>query len=137
MHPVGRPAIILVKVMRVDSPAIGIAAGPSGGAESFVIRSKPLSFPIHVVLIGWLEIKTDDIAVLGNVDALLSTIFIGSTCQSCAAGRVRQREVIEQRLPALIISVEGNYVVRECDARDGIKNDGFYAARTNGLREIT
>ena len=74
VNPAGRPTIIFVKIMRADSPAVGVAAWPAGGAESFIVRSPPLGLPVNAVLGRRLEIETIDITVLGYVNALLKNV---------------------------------------------------------------
>src|SRR5205823_4461341 len=43
VNPVGRPAVVLIKVVREYPPAVGVAAGPPRRAESEVVRSPPRS----------------------------------------------------------------------------------------------
>ena len=76
VNPVNRPAIIVVEIVGIYAPTILITAGPSRRAESDIIRGKPLSLPIEVVVVSRLVVKTEDQAALGNVDALLRHIVV-------------------------------------------------------------
>ncbi len=80
-----------------------------------------------------LEIKTDDIAVLGYVGAQLIDIAPGVA----GDGGIWQREIVEQRLTALINPTERNYVTGELNASERVNDDWRCSSRISRLGEIT
>src|SRR5436853_305728 len=130
MHPVSRPAIVLVKIMRVYSPAIGITTRPARCAKPFIIRSPPLPFPIDAIVVRWLDVKTDDVAMLGHVNALLINVIVGNSGQSTPTRRIRQREEVKQRLPAPINPALWDNVAGELRAGHRINNGNQSSGRT-------
>src|SRR2546429_365486 len=113
--------------MRVDPPTVDAVGpiGPTRGTKSQVIGSPPLRLHVDAVFVGGLEIKTNDVTVLGYVGASLRDVAarVGS------GRRIRQWKVTQQRLTALINSTRGNNIARELQARSWIKNGWRCAAR--------
>ena len=102
VNPVGRPAVVLIKVVREYPPAVGVAAGPPRRAESEVVRSPPLPLPVDAVLAGGLKVEAYDVAVLGHVNALLVDEVEGCAGERATADGVGQREEVQERLTALV-----------------------------------
>src|SRR5258708_19004268 len=88
-NPVGRPAVILVEVVRENSPAVSIPAGPSRRTKTLVVGCPPLGLPVNTVLRGRMNVKTNKNTSLWNVSAFLENIQSGMS----GGGGVRQRKV--------------------------------------------
>lgn len=90
VYPVGRPSIVFVQVMRVDSPPIIVASRPAGRAGTLVVGSPPLSLPVNAVFSGRLNVESDHHAAFRYIHRTLEDVI------EVGAGSIRQWKVAEQ-----------------------------------------
>src|SRR5689334_11938463 len=83
-HPVRRPAVVFVEIMRIDAPAIVVVTGPARSSRSEVIGSPPLILPIDCVVVRRLNIEAEYLASLGHVSRALKHVI-----ESAAAGAAK------------------------------------------------
>src|SRR5262245_38222055 len=74
--------------------------------------------------------------MLWYVNAPLEDVVVCGARQRPAAGRVGQREVVEQRLTALIDSFRGNYIAWKLPASRGIQYNDELPGVIDCLREV-
>src|SRR5262245_46478961 len=113
MDPVRGPTIVFVKVMRADAPPVPVAARPTRCAKSNVIRREPLSFPVDSVIVRWLHIKTTNVTMFGDVNALLENVIVSGPCGGPSTRNIWQWEKVEQGSPARVPTGLRDYIAVE------------------------